>query len=59
MKFVGHVTCFCVLCVDIVCGYTCHEDCYKKTHKKCEGKGRSKPIPEYNPKVSCSLYLNI
>jgi hypothetical protein len=46
------------VCVHVVCGYTCHEDCYKKTHKKCEGKGRSKPIPEYNPKVSCYLNRN-
>ena len=46
------------LCVHVVCGYTCHEDCYKKTHKKCEGKGRSKPIPEYNPKVIISCYHN-
>ena len=35
------------------CGYTCHEGCYKKVHKKCEGKSRFKDIPEYqSPDVS-------
>ena len=46
-------------CCLSVCGYTCHEGCFKKTHKKCEGKNRSKPIPEYNPSVrhSTTVYL--
>ena len=46
----------CVVSLCAVCGYACHEVCYKKIHKKCEGKARSKPIPEYNPKV-CPLTI--
>lgn len=42
-----------------MCGYTCHEACYKKVHKKCEGKGRFKSIPEYQPNVSYCMVGNI
>ena len=41
--------------VPAVCGCAYHEGCYRKVHKKCEGKARTKDIPEYKSPEVCRI----